>query len=83
VREIRSPGSVRGAVRKGRPYRDVQVSVFGCVTRRLPMTSRLSVGRRRMHPAKEVDRPIHSHLLDALAVAFTGLKTAQVESQTS
>ena len=35
VREIRSPGSVRGAVRKDRPYRDPRaVRAFGAAARK-------------------------------------------------
>jgi hypothetical protein len=32
VREIRSPGSVRGAARKSRPYRDIEIWGFVAVT---------------------------------------------------
>jgi CheY-like chemotaxis protein len=47
VREIRSPGSVRGAARKSRPYRDLTTEFFGQLSHKarsvfpLPVRSRL------------------------------------------
>jgi hypothetical protein len=47
VREIRSPGSVRGAARKGRPYRDGVIFVFGLVAQGGPLLDRAVIASNR------------------------------------
>ena len=47
MREIRSPGSVRGAARKGRPYRDVAARRRACRGRRAQL---LPLGEQSSQP---------------------------------